>query len=162
LDHDGVPWNNNNAEHAVKHFAKYRMITNGQMRASGLESYLVLLSIHQTCVYRGVSFLRFLLSGERDVDAFVESTRRRRGASGPRSAGTPTTAKSGRNPNREAMAAVEEIVRKVAAGEEDPRLQWSRGGRRVRVLFNRAFPDRAVRGPWLYRTLEARLKEAGW
>src|SRR5262249_50300822 len=31
LDHDGVPWNNNNAEHAVKHFAKYRMISNGRM-----------------------------------------------------------------------------------------------------------------------------------
>lgn len=24
LDHDGVPWNNNNAEHAIKRFAKYR------------------------------------------------------------------------------------------------------------------------------------------
>jgi len=24
LDHDGIPWNNNNAEHAIKHFAKYR------------------------------------------------------------------------------------------------------------------------------------------
>src|SRR5437868_2137542 len=24
IDHDGVPWNNNNAEHAVKQFAYYR------------------------------------------------------------------------------------------------------------------------------------------
>jgi len=83
LDHDGVPWNNNNAEHAVKHFAKYRMISNGQMRASGLQDYLVLLSIYQTCVYKGVSFLRFLLSGERDVDTFVGTQRRQRPVSVP-------------------------------------------------------------------------------
>jgi hypothetical protein len=38
----------------------------------------VLLSIYQTCRYRGVSFLKFLLSGERDVDAFCERPRRRR------------------------------------------------------------------------------------
>jgi predicted RecB family nuclease len=78
LDHDGVPWHNNNAEHAVKHFAKYRMISNGRMTANGLQDYLVLLSIYQTCVYKGVSFLRFLLSGERDVDTFVEARQRRR------------------------------------------------------------------------------------
>jgi hypothetical protein len=83
LDHDGVPWNNNNAEHAVKHFAKYRMISNGRMRASGLQDYLVLLSIYQTCAYKGVSFLRFLLSGERDVDTFVGTQRRHRPASIP-------------------------------------------------------------------------------
>src|SRR3982750_4322060 len=75
LDHDGVPWNNNNAEHAVKHFAKYRMISNGRMAAEGLEPYLILLSIYQTCEYKGVSFLKFLLSGEKDVDAFVTASR---------------------------------------------------------------------------------------
>jgi hypothetical protein len=73
-----VPWHNNNAEHAIKHFAKYRMISNGRMTANGLQAYLVLLSIYQTCVYKKVSFLRFLLSGEQDVDAFVEATKRRR------------------------------------------------------------------------------------
>jgi hypothetical protein len=67
-----------------------------------------------------------------------------------------------RDIGREAIAIIEAITRKVAAGEDDPLLRWSRGGRRVRVLFNRAFPDRAVRGPLLYRTLEARLKAAGW
>ncbi|HCO92809.1 MAG TPA: hypothetical protein DIU00_02470, partial [Phycisphaerales bacterium] len=29
LDHDGVPWNNNNAEHAVKKFAKFRKLSDG-------------------------------------------------------------------------------------------------------------------------------------
>jgi hypothetical protein len=32
----------------------------------------VLLSVRQTCSYRGVSFLRFLLSQEGDVAAFSE------------------------------------------------------------------------------------------
>jgi hypothetical protein len=80
LDHDGVPWHNNNAEHAIKHFAKYRMVTNGRVTANGLQPYLILLSIYQTCVYKKVNFLRFLLSGEQDVDAFAAASRRRRAA----------------------------------------------------------------------------------
>src|SRR5262249_48787522 len=56
LDHDGVPWNNNNAEHAVKGFAAYRRVTDGQVKAAPLSAYLVLLSVYQTCKYRGVSF----------------------------------------------------------------------------------------------------------
>jgi hypothetical protein len=28
LDYDGIPWNNNNAEHAIKYFAKYRRPVN--------------------------------------------------------------------------------------------------------------------------------------
>jgi len=78
LSHDGVPWNNNNAEYAVKQFAYYRENTVGNMRESGLIDYLVLLSICQTCRYKGVSFLRFLLSRGRDVDAFCEGKPRRR------------------------------------------------------------------------------------
>src|SRR5262249_36837153 len=31
LGHDGVPWNNNNAEHAVKEFAYYRETSNGRL-----------------------------------------------------------------------------------------------------------------------------------
>jgi predicted RecB family nuclease len=52
LDHDGVPWNNNNAEHGIKHFAYYREITDGRVREGGLSAYLVLLSVYQTCKYR--------------------------------------------------------------------------------------------------------------
>jgi hypothetical protein len=77
LDHDGVPWNNNNAEHAVKAFASYRRITDGQVKEGGLSAYLVLLSIYQTCKRRGVSFLKFLLSREADVEAFCERRRRK-------------------------------------------------------------------------------------
>jgi predicted RecB family nuclease len=71
LNHDGVPWNNNNAEHAIKHFAYYRVIADGMMTEAGLEDYLVLLSICQTCKYKGLSFLKFLLSQEVDVDRVV-------------------------------------------------------------------------------------------
>lgn len=82
LRHDSVPWNNNNAEHAFKHYAHYREVTDGQMTESGLSDYLVLLSIYETCKYKGVSFLRFLLSGEKDVDRFVESGGKRKRKTG--------------------------------------------------------------------------------
>ena len=72
LNYDGVPWNNNNAEYAIKQFAYFRENTKGTMRAPGLKDYLVLSSICQTCKYKGVSFLRFLLSKEQDVDAFCQ------------------------------------------------------------------------------------------
>jgi predicted RecB family nuclease len=73
LDHDGVPWNNNNAEHAVKGFAYYREVADNLFTEPGLKQYLVLLSIYQTCKYKGVSFLKFLLSGQTDIDAFCEN-----------------------------------------------------------------------------------------
>jgi len=72
LDHDGIPWNNNPAEHAAKAFAKYRRINDGMLEEGGLSDYLVLLSVYQTCKYRGVSFLKFLLSGESDVEAYCQ------------------------------------------------------------------------------------------
>jgi hypothetical protein len=78
LRHDGVAWNNNNAENAIKRFAYYREGTVGCLTEAGLADYLVLLSVYQTCRYKGVSFLKFLLSGERDVDAFCEHPRRKR------------------------------------------------------------------------------------
>jgi predicted RecB family nuclease len=73
LDHDGVAWNNNNAEHAIKPFAKYRLVTKGMVTRKGLDAYLVLLSIFETCEYRGVSFLDFLLSKERDIDRYCQT-----------------------------------------------------------------------------------------
>jgi predicted RecB family nuclease len=78
LDYDGVPWNNNNAEHAIKQFAYYRELTVGTMREGGLSDYLLLLSICQSCRYKGVSFLKFLLSKERDLDAFCAGRRHKR------------------------------------------------------------------------------------
>ena len=70
IQHDGVPWNNNNAENAIKRFAYYREDTAGTMKPTGLSEYLVLLSLYQPCRYKGVSFFKFLLSKQRDVDVF--------------------------------------------------------------------------------------------
>jgi len=71
LDYDGVPWNNNNAEHAIKAFVRLRNVIGGTSSDKGIREYLTLLSICETCKYRGVSFLDFLRSGEKDIDAFV-------------------------------------------------------------------------------------------
>ena len=75
LIHDGVPWNNNNAEHAVKAFAMLRHIIGGVTSEKGIRDYLVLLSICQTCKYKGVDFLDFLRSDEKDIEAFTNSKR---------------------------------------------------------------------------------------
>jgi hypothetical protein len=75
LKYDGGPWNNNNAEHAVKRFAYYRELTDGQLSEAGLRDYLVLLSIQQTCEYKEIGFLRFLLSGETDLGRYRDRSR---------------------------------------------------------------------------------------
>jgi len=80
LVHDGVPWNNNNAEHAIKPFAKLRHVIDGLTSEKGIRNYLVLLSVCQTCKYMGVDFLDFLRSGEKDVHAFAESRQNRQTA----------------------------------------------------------------------------------
>src|SRR6185369_4938925 len=78
IRYDGVPWNNNNAENAIRRFAYYRDANPGRIREAGLKDYLVLLSICHACRYKGVSFLKFLLSQERDMDAFCQAPTRRR------------------------------------------------------------------------------------
>jgi hypothetical protein len=75
LDHTGVPWNNNPAEHAIHAFAYFREVSDGQLSEEGLSDYLVLLSVYQTCKYRGVSFLKFLLSREPDVEVYCQRGR---------------------------------------------------------------------------------------
>jgi predicted RecB family nuclease len=78
LNYDGIPWNNNNAEHAVKPFAQLRHIIGGVTTEKGLREYLVLLSICETCKYIGADFLEFLRSGEKDIHAFADSRTRAR------------------------------------------------------------------------------------
>jgi len=75
LDYDGVPWNNNNAENAVKLFASRRKVMGSLLNGTGIRSYLLLLSIYQTLRYRNLSFWKFLLSGETDIDAFAARSR---------------------------------------------------------------------------------------
>jgi hypothetical protein len=77
LNYDGIPWNNNNAEHAVKPFAVLRNIIKGITTKKGLREYLILLSICETCKYSGMDFLDFLQSGEKNIDVFTASRQRR-------------------------------------------------------------------------------------
>ena len=75
LNHDGVPWNNNNAEKAVKQFVRRRDVMGARFSEDGLRDYLTLLSIYQTLRYRNRSFFEFLLSGETDLEAFCRRSR---------------------------------------------------------------------------------------
>jgi hypothetical protein len=75
IDYDGVPWNNNNAEHAIKRFAYYREVADGLFTKKSLSEHLILLSVYQTCKHKGIGFLQFMLSREVDVDAFGKRRR---------------------------------------------------------------------------------------
>jgi predicted RecB family nuclease len=67
LDYNGIPWNNNNAEVAIKPFAIHRNNLNALHTQKGIEEYLVLLSIQQTCKYRNLSFWEFLKSKKTEL-----------------------------------------------------------------------------------------------
>jgi hypothetical protein len=71
LERDGVPWNNNNGENAVKACVMRRKLT-GAFSRNGIDEYLILLSVFQTLRYRNVSFLEFLLAGETDIERFSD------------------------------------------------------------------------------------------
>jgi hypothetical protein len=71
LAHDGVPWNNNNAEHAIKAFAMLRHVIEGVTTEKGIRGYLVLLSVCETCKFKNVNFLDFRRSGMKDIDGFA-------------------------------------------------------------------------------------------
>jgi hypothetical protein len=71
LDCDGVPWNNNNAEHAIKAFLRLRNVIGGTSSVKGIREYLILLSVAETCKCKGVSVLDFFRSQRTDVDDFA-------------------------------------------------------------------------------------------
>ena len=79
LKYDGVPWNNNNAEHAIKAFAGLRDVIAGSSTEKGTDEYLTLLSVCQTCKYSGLDFLDFLRSEEKDLYRYKASHVRQRG-----------------------------------------------------------------------------------
>jgi len=70
LQCDNIPWNNNNAEHSIKPFAKWRKKISKSLTKQNIEHHLVLLSILQTCKYRGINFFKFLKSGEMSIFDF--------------------------------------------------------------------------------------------
>jgi predicted RecB family nuclease len=76
LTEGSIPWNNNTGERAIRHLAVQRKIS-GTFFKSFAPHHLALLGIAQTCRFQHKSFLKFLLSGEKDVDAFRPKRRRR-------------------------------------------------------------------------------------
>ena len=72
LDYDNIPWNNNNAEYSIKIFKDYLNHIKGVSSGEGIEAYTIFLSIYQTCRYKGINFLDFILSREKDIDKFVQ------------------------------------------------------------------------------------------
>jgi hypothetical protein len=76
LRYDGVPWNNNNAEHVIKAFARLRDVIAGASSKKGVDEYLTLLSVAEPCEYQGLDFLTFLVSGETDIESFAQLRRK--------------------------------------------------------------------------------------
>ena len=68
-EHDGIPWNNNMAERAIRHLAVQRKISKFFFK-SVAPQYLLMLGISQTCRFQEKSLLKFLMSGEKDIDLF--------------------------------------------------------------------------------------------
>jgi hypothetical protein len=68
LNYDNVSWNNTNAEHAIKILAMHANKDINSFRKTRIDDYLKIMSIYQTCEYRNLSFLKFLLSKERIID----------------------------------------------------------------------------------------------
>jgi hypothetical protein len=69
LEEDGIPWNNNMAERAIRHLAVQRKIS-GFFFDSVITQYLLLLGIAQSCRFQDKSFLKFLLSQKKDIDLY--------------------------------------------------------------------------------------------
>jgi predicted RecB family nuclease len=76
LTEDNIAWNNNMAERAIKELAVQRKIS-GSFSKRVAPQYLLLLSIAQSCKFQGKAFLKFLLSLEKDVDAFRGAKRKK-------------------------------------------------------------------------------------
>src|SRR4030095_10446007 len=76
LEYDGIPWENNTAERALRHLTVQEKIS-GFFYKSLMPDYLRLLGIRQTCRFQGKSFFKFLFSGETDLDRFEARKRKR-------------------------------------------------------------------------------------
>lgn len=77
LERDGVPWNNNAAERALRHLAVQRKIS-GAFSSKGAQDYIRLLGIAQSCRFQEKSFLGFLRSDLEDVDVYKKARSLRR------------------------------------------------------------------------------------
>lgn len=72
LDHDNVPWNNNNAEHAIKKFRKFIKLSDGLFTDRTVSEACVLLTVLETCDFNNINKLDFLLSGQHGIGAIIK------------------------------------------------------------------------------------------
>jgi predicted RecB family nuclease len=142
IQHDGVPWNNNNAENAIRRFAYYREDTPERLRVPGLEDYLVLLSSYQTCRYKGINFLKFLLSRERDIDAFCQEPRQKRRSPVievyPKGVDRPDFGPTRADAEKEEMSKLKgewELVEKVSPEGTVTKYDAAEAAHRVKLVF---------------------------
>lgn len=72
LSGDGIPWENNMAERAIRQLAVQRKIS-GAFYQRSVGHYLLLLALSQTCRFQRKSFLKFMLSRETDLASFRQA-----------------------------------------------------------------------------------------
>lgn len=77
LNYDNIPWNNNLAEHSIKPFAKWRKKISKSLTKQNIDNHLILLSVLQTCKYRGINFFDFLKSGEISISEYESKYNKR-------------------------------------------------------------------------------------
>ncbi|MGA2647853.1 MAG: hypothetical protein ABSF15_24400 [Candidatus Sulfotelmatobacter sp.] len=65
---------NNNAEHAINRFAKYRRDADGRFAKHSLQEYLVLATVLETCEFNNLNVLKFALEGN-DVGGSAQNGR---------------------------------------------------------------------------------------
>ncbi|MDA3906886.1 MAG: TM0106 family RecB-like putative nuclease [Bacteroidales bacterium] len=65
LNFDNIPWNNNMAERGIRHIAIQRKIS--MYFSTGISHYLLFLGIMQSCKFQNKSFLKFLISGKKNI-----------------------------------------------------------------------------------------------
>ena len=94
LERDGISWNNNAAERALRHLAVQRKIS-GAFSSKGAQDYIRMLGVAQSCRFQEKSFLGFLRSGLLDVDEYKETRNRcRRSSSAARLKASPIDQKA--------------------------------------------------------------------
>lgn len=90
LTQDGIPWENNMAERAIRQLAVQRKIS-GSFSKRVAPQYLLLLAIAQSCRFQGKSFIKFLLSKKTDLESFRRSRPVRYSYAVPKRKDEPTT-----------------------------------------------------------------------
>ena len=72
LEYDGVSWNNNSAESAIKRYANLRKCFAATSTPDGIGGYLMLLSICETLRRNGFNFIEYLKENKLDIKRFIE------------------------------------------------------------------------------------------